>query len=548
MHFPEQQATGIAIGENFADLLSRVDKIPLEKKVEISDKYNCSHEFAGIIYILENDLGIDSNLIISDLEYELQRREQHDSSVPKVESYLYNFAVSEGKWIAYTRGTLRNNIIDEIKSLHLLYSKLGKVTGVDLITLATQIMMERQFIAANKIIPIINKWVEEHPNSSESDAAIFILASLVNEPISETLVHLIEENQEDLVKQVEVLGEILANADQTNWIIRALIEAEILYEDLGQPISEMSSKGLSDLIVWIMTQSFSKKIGDFTTKEDIGKLIMRFQLESALGLSSATPQLKLEYNLLTLNYKDDLAKNKLAEDIITEAWKEARLGDQPLEIGREILAMLLDYSNLPHEFISKIPRHFEYIVTYFNADKLRLNRALTRIKTKGKEPTDGEKQEAVILDYLIQYVINYIVGKMKADPAFLEVPDELMELELGEEEKEIIDMIDAAIKRGIRTRDKFKAQKILEDQVMFMYNRLLNILKNEVAVGETVLYGVFNMYDIDITRGEAKERILDHMNRMKILPDSPYKKRVDSSIQKAICIEIEERILKRDLK
>jgi len=548
MAFSEQDSTGVSLGENFADLLTRVDKLSLEIVVETAAKYDCSQEFAGIVYLLNNDLGIEPTLILNDLEFEITRLEKAGKSVPQVETYLYNFSINEGKWIAFLRGTMMKNLQEDIKNLQSYLSRLGKLKDSDLITLATQIMMERQFIAANMIIPVLEKWCEEHDGSNELEGALRIYASIIGEPVSSSIIKEMDEAKGELVKQIEVLGDILSNAEQSNWIIRSLIEAEILYEDLSQELGEMTSKGMADIILWLLIQKYGKKIGDFTAEQDISKLIMRFQLESALGLSNATPQAKLEYGLLTLNYKDKLAKKKLGKQIIFDAWKEARLNEQPLNVGREILAMLIDYSNLSQEFLSKIPRHFEYVTTYFKSDKLRLSRALERFKIKGSKPTEIEMQEAVILDYLIQFVLNYISGKMKADPNELEVPDEPTEIDLRIPEIEIVDMLDAALKRGIRSQDRANARKIFDAQIQSMYQRCLNIVNDEVTVGETILYGLLNINGIKISREDARELILNHFKRMKVSLKTSGKKRIDSVVQKSVSIEIEEKIIKRDIR
>ncbi|MBY8995538.1 MAG: hypothetical protein KGD59_13375, partial [Candidatus Heimdallarchaeota archaeon] len=165
MAFSEQDGSGVSLGENFADLLTRIDKLSLEKVVETAAIHDCSQEFAGVVYLLNNDLGIDPTLILDDLENEITRLEKAGKSVPQVETYLYNFSVNEGKWIAFLRGTMFKNLQDDIKNLQSYISRLGKLKDSDLITLATQIMMERQFIAANMIIPVVEKWCEEHEGS-----------------------------------------------------------------------------------------------------------------------------------------------------------------------------------------------------------------------------------------------------------------------------------------------------------------------------------------------------------------------------------------------
>ncbi|MHA1220789.1 MAG: hypothetical protein ACTSQB_03565, partial [Candidatus Heimdallarchaeota archaeon] len=257
---------------------------------------------------------------------------------------------------------------------------------------------------------------------------------------------------------------------------------------------------------------------------------------------------KLEYNLLSLTYKDTMAKSKLSEQIILDAWKESRLTHQALESGREILAMLMDYSNLSNAFLTKIPRHFEFITTYYKAEKLRLNRGLERFKIKGAKPTETEMQEAVIVDYLIQFVKNYIVGKVKADPKDLIVPDEHIEIDLSIAEKDIVDMIDAALQRGLRTKNKSNAIRILEAQISSMYQRLLNVVYSEIGVGETIIYGVFNANKKKISREEAQELIMKHFKRMKVSLETSGKKRIDSVVQKAILIEVEEKIINRDIR
>ena len=544
----ESNDTEFMFGENFIDLMTRIEKLSLEKIVEISSEYNCRREFAGVVYLLKEDLNIEPKLVIDDLEQELKRLEEVNHKVPDVESYLYNFAISEGKWIGYLRGSFPSTLFEQGKKIEPLFGKLGKTKGNELITLGTQIMMERQFIAANVISPVIEKWEEEHQESTYLDATIRILAGFKNEIISDKLFKELDNERKVLYDQIGVLGEILSNADQSNWIIRSLIEADILYEDLDQNIVEITYKGAADILLWIAAKAFEKKSGDYTAQEDISKLIMRFQLESAIGFTSASPMATLEYDLLSLTYKDDLAKTKLAEEMLTKTWKEARLGNDPIDVGREILALLVDYTNVSTEFLSKVPQHFDFVIENYELDKMRLNRALERIKIKDGKPSEKEKQEAVVLDYLIQFTVNYIVGKMKADVSDLIVPERAPELDILAEEKEIVDMIDAAILRGIRTRDKTKAVEIVEAQTLSQYQRLLDVVKDEVTVGECIIYSVFNSHGIEITREEAREKVLEHFRRMMVSAGSTGKKRIDSAVRKAVSIEIEEKIIKRDMK
>ncbi|HUU79448.1 MAG TPA: hypothetical protein VMX55_13965 [candidate division Zixibacteria bacterium] len=544
----EAENTEFTFGENFVDLLTRIEKIPLEKIVEVSSELNCKEEFAGVIYLLSTDLNIEPNLILEDINFELERLKKVNQEIPEVETYLHKFAITEGKWIGYIRGAFPNKLLEEGKKIQPQFAKLGKVKDSDLITLATQIMMERQFIAANVIIPVIEKWQEEHVGSSYFDAAVRILAGFKKESLSEKIVKIMVSSQKKLAEQIQLLGNILSNAEQSNWIIRSLIEAEILFEDFSEGLEEITYKGAADIILWNASEYFEKKIGDFTAQQDISKLIMKFQLESSLGLSTATPMAKLEYNLLSLTYKDNLAKTKLAEEMILNAWKEARLGNDPIDIGREILALLIDYTNVSLEFLGKVPQHFDFIVENFKNDKMRLARALERIKIKGKEPTDKEKQEAIVLDYLIQFTVNYIVGKMTADVKDMIVPERSPELDMLSEEKDIVDMIDAALRRGIRTQNKSDALKILDSQILSFYQRLLDIVRDEVKVGECIIYGIFNSHGIELSRERARELVEEHFRRMMVSTGSSGKKRIDSAVRKAISIEIEEKIINRDIK
>ncbi|MHA1555957.1 MAG: hypothetical protein ACTSPM_03395 [Candidatus Heimdallarchaeota archaeon] len=548
MAFQNENQMGIPLGDNFVDFTTRVDKISLETIVDISAKYNCKQEFAGIIHLISTDLNVDPELIVSDLRSELKRLEKIGEEPPEIETYLHKFAISEGKWIAFFRESFPNNLINEGKKIQGQYAKIGKLKGSDLIALATQIMMERQFIAANTIIPVLDKWVEEHKGSTDFEAALHMLRGYFKKQDFVDIIVQMEDAKEHLVKQIQILGDILANAEGTNWVFRALIEAEILHEDLKQNLDDLTNKGVADIILWLVSKSYEKTSGDFTSQEDMSKLIMRFQLESALGIASASPMATLEYELLSLNYKDDMAKSKLADEMIIKTWKEAQIGSSPLETGREILALLMDYSNAPPLFLTKLPKHFGYITEFYASDKLRLARALDRIKIKGKEPTIKEMQNAVILDYLLLFARNYVTGKMKADEKDLEVPDEPKILDLVPAERDIIDMIDAAVQRGIRSKNRAQAMKVLEAQILSMYQRCLNQVKNEVTVGESILYGIYNINGIEITREKARNLILDHFTRMKVSTSTSGKKRIDSVVQKAIAIEIEEKIFKRDIK
>ncbi|MFW9924739.1 MAG: hypothetical protein ACFFDW_15770 [Candidatus Thorarchaeota archaeon] len=539
---------GIPLGENFVDLLTRLDKISLEKRAEISEQYNCNQEFAGLIYLLNTDLNIKPEFILHDLNQELLRLEANNNQIPEVETYIHNFTIQEGKWIAYLRGAFPKVLLEEAKKIQAEFSKLSKSKGTDMLTLATQLMMNRQYIAAKVIIPIIEKWKEEHEDSNDFDIGLLILAGLKNSIDNDKIIQEMEQAKKQLVDQIKILGDILSNAEHSNWIIRSTIEAEILYEDLCHELKEQTYKGISDIILWIATKHIERDLGDFTAQEDIAKMITRFQLESSLGLATASPIATLEYDLLSLNFKDEFAKSKLSEEMIIKTWKEARLGGKPLDIGREILTLLIDYCNVSPEFLSKIPAHFDFIVENYQYDQMRLSRALERMKIKGRQLTNEEMKEAVILDYLILFTNNYIAGKMTANVKDIELPEIKEHLDLLSEEKEFVDMVDASVKRGIRTKDKAKAIEILTAQVSSMYPRCLSYVRDEVSVGECIIYGVFNSHGIDITRAEARELIQKHFRRMMVSAGTTTKKRIDSAVQMAIRIEIEEKIINREMR
>ncbi len=187
-----EKQKGIPLGDNFVDFTTRVDKISLETLVEVSAKYNCKQEFAGVIHLVSTDLNITPELILNDLQYELKRLEKIGEELPEIETYFHKFAISEGKWIAFLRGSYPKNLITEGKKIQTQFTKIGKVKGSDLITLAMQIMMERQFIAANTILPVIDKWVEEHYESTNFDAALHILRG-----------YLKRNDFDDIIKQME---------------------------------------------------------------------------------------------------------------------------------------------------------------------------------------------------------------------------------------------------------------------------------------------------------------------------------------------------------
>ncbi|MBD3190322.1 MAG: hypothetical protein GF308_06745, partial [Candidatus Heimdallarchaeota archaeon] len=135
------------LGERFKDLETRIDNIPLETAVEVSNQYNCSPELAKVIYLLNSDLNIDPQLILADLEWELNRLAQQGHPLPKVGSYYYNFAVKEARWIAFLRGTFPNTLKKATKKFYRLHKKMNERRTEDFEDLAMEIVMERQYVA-----------------------------------------------------------------------------------------------------------------------------------------------------------------------------------------------------------------------------------------------------------------------------------------------------------------------------------------------------------------------------------------------------------------
>jgi hypothetical protein len=538
----------VALGDNFTELLTRVDRLPLEITVSIATEYDCPHEFAGIIYLLQKNLGLEPELVVADLKYHLAGDKiDEEGNLTLADSTLLNYAVDEGKWIAYLRGIFPKNLYEGVSRIKKFNNEFKKADENNRAPLATQLLIQKQYYSAKIIEPVITQWHMMHEDSLVYDALINIIAAIKKEPIENITQDEVLNAINELKAHIEELGNTLAESeDDSSWVIRAAMEADILMEEYNQTVQQIGPKGAGALVLLFALKNYEKLVDKQNEKENIQELMIQFQLESDLGFSTATPLATLEYKLLQLKKKPKNEQLKYGRSIIREAWKEYLITTNPVDVGGKILGLFIDYGNLPFQFASKLPRHFEYVCDNYQKDPIRMARAFERYPKRGKL-TEKEELEAIILDYLYQFLDNYLIGNTKPDINTIRIPSKANDLELSSQEREIIELIDAGLRRGIRTKDRKAALEILSDILESMYMKALNLMKDEIAVGISILYGILNMHSIVVTRKEAQDLLLKHFKRMNVsMRDSP-KKRIDSVVRKAILIEIEEQIIDKKL-
>ena len=103
--------------ETYGDLAEKVRKISDKEAEELSRRLNVPLEIAKVAIRLDLDRILDAESVCEILMREMERLREVDFEVPQISSYLFNFAVKEGKWIEYLYSTFRKEAEEAVRNL-----------------------------------------------------------------------------------------------------------------------------------------------------------------------------------------------------------------------------------------------------------------------------------------------------------------------------------------------------------------------------------------------------------------------------------------------
>ncbi len=233
--------------ETYGDLAEKARKIPNKKAEELAKKLDVPLEIAKVAIRLELDGVIDAESVCKILVNEMERLKKLDFEVPDVSSYLFNFAVKEGKWIEYLYKTFRKKAEESVRNLanwERIISDEKAISEGSIINF----LNERKKVIEEVIEPVMDEWLKSHRNSSYLDAALALICAL--ERIDkEKAMEMLEERKRQLQEFLTKIYNLIKDIKGIKLFENIKDRIATTIEDLSKPVSDLMKDSYLELIL-----------------------------------------------------------------------------------------------------------------------------------------------------------------------------------------------------------------------------------------------------------------------------------------------------------
>lgn len=233
--------------ETYGDLAEKATKIPDEKADELTKKLNVPLEIAKIAIRLELDGVIDAEDACRILMNEMKRLKKLDFEVPSISTYLFNFAVKEGKWIEYLYKTFRKEAEESVRNLinwEYIMSDEKAISEGSIINF----LNERRKVIEEVIEPVMAEWLKSHRNSSYLDAAL-VLVSALEKVDKEKAKEMLEERKNQLQQFLTRIYDRIKDVKGIKLFEHIKDRIAAIIEDLSKPVSDLMKESYLELVL-----------------------------------------------------------------------------------------------------------------------------------------------------------------------------------------------------------------------------------------------------------------------------------------------------------
>jgi len=233
--------------ETYGDLAEKVRKVPNEDAEELSGRLNVPLEIAKVAVRLELDGILDAESVCDILMREMERLKEVDFEVPNISSYLFNFAVKEGKWIEYLYGPFRKEAEEAVRNLanwERIVSDEETVSEGSII----DFLNERKRIIDEVIEPVMDEWLKTHKKTNYLDATVSLICAL-EKTSREKAIELLEERKKVLKEFMSKIYEKIKDVKGIRLFENIKSRVATIIKDLSKPISDLMKETYLELIL-----------------------------------------------------------------------------------------------------------------------------------------------------------------------------------------------------------------------------------------------------------------------------------------------------------
>jgi len=233
--------------ETYGDLAEKARKVPNKDAEELSERLNVPLEIAKVAVRLELDGILDAESVCDILMREMERLKEVDFEVPNISSYLFNFAVKEGKWIEYLYGPFRKEAEEAVRNLanwERIVSDKETVSEGSIINF----LNERKRIIDEVIEPVMDEWLKTHKKTNYLDATVSLICAL-EKTSREKAIELLEERKKVLKEFMSKIYEKIKDVKGIRLFENIKSRVATIIKDLSKPISDLMKETYLELIL-----------------------------------------------------------------------------------------------------------------------------------------------------------------------------------------------------------------------------------------------------------------------------------------------------------
>ena len=236
----------------YGTLDEKVARVPDDAAEAIADECSVHLEIARVAYRVMLDGVIpDPEPSCKILMREFDRRAEHGSPVPEIDTYMREAAIVEGKWIEYLYGQLGKILLTDLRNLANL-----ERTIADEIEPANEqviaVLAQRRKIVEGYFTSLFQRWLNEHRGANIAQAIHTITGGLIGSYETD-LSDAVNGARASLLIKLRRYEEFLSregdDEEESPLTERILSEIRLLIKEVQGPLNEVSKNTASEILI-----------------------------------------------------------------------------------------------------------------------------------------------------------------------------------------------------------------------------------------------------------------------------------------------------------
>ncbi|MHA2059783.1 MAG: hypothetical protein ACW976_03295 [Candidatus Ranarchaeia archaeon] len=238
--------------KTYGDLEEKARRVRISDAEKVGLAYpDAPIELRRVAVQISSDTLMDSETAFNYLLKEYNRLSAIGHAVPPIPTFEFDFAVREGRWIEFLYNRFARHIENTTREIANLENVL-RGTNVENIPIekVIELISLRKKVRENYIVPLMERWVEEHKGSSHLESVAVFGSSLLRINYEDALPY-IEDAKKELLDIVEFLLLVIQGERESRAVEIARNELKESHSYLKNPIDDANLNTLADLLVQI---------------------------------------------------------------------------------------------------------------------------------------------------------------------------------------------------------------------------------------------------------------------------------------------------------